>query len=176
MKLQVILLLFLFGSGIYPHATAQEKKSAGNVQWVSFEDAVENNSKAPKKIFIDMYTHWCGWCKRMDATTFSDPTVADYLNKHYYSVKFNAETKDSVLYKGKYYQFKTEYKSNELAAILLNGKMSYPTTVYLDAESNLLGPVPGYLTPDQLLPILRYFAEDIYKSKKWEEYVQAGYK
>lgn len=165
-------LVLLLGVLFSLESNAQEKKVESGIQWVSFEDAVANNAKAPRKIFIDMYTHWCGWCKRMDATTFEDPKIAEYLNKHYYSVKFNAETKDSILYKDKYYQYKTEYKSNELAAILLNGQMSYPTSVYLDGQSNPIGPVPGYLTADQLLPILRYFAEDIYKNTSWEEYVQ----
>ena len=31
---------------------------------------------------IDLYTYWCGWCKRMDKTTFEDQAVAKYLNEY----------------------------------------------------------------------------------------------
>lgn len=93
-----------------------------------------------------------------------------YLTDHFYAVKMNAETRDTIEFQGKKYSFKPEYKSNELAAILLNGQMSYPTTVYLDEQLNLITPVPGYMTGEQLLPILKFFGEDIYKSKTWEQY------
>ncbi len=172
MKMKFSLYLLCSGILFSSLAQAQEIKTNKGIQWVSFEDAVASNSKSPKKIFVDMYTHWCGWCKRMDATTFEDPAVASYMNKHFYPVKFNAETKDSIYFKDKYFQYKPEYKSNELAAILMNGKMSYPTSVYLDGESNLIGPVPGYLTAEQFLPVLRYFAEDIYKTTQWDDYMK----
>ncbi len=156
--------------------SAQEQTNEKGIQWLNFEQAVASNDVAPKKIFIDMYTHWCGWCKRMDATTFENPEVVSYINKYFYAVKFDAETKDSVLFKDKYFQFKPEYKSNELAALLMNGKMSYPTSVYLDGESNLIGPVPGYLTAEQFLPVLKYFAEDFYKTTSWEDYMNSQIK
>lgn len=155
---------------------AQEKKSDAAIAWLSFEDAVEQNNKAPKKIFIDMYTEWCGWCKRMDKTTFQDPAVSAYMNKHFYAVKFDAERKDSILFKDQYFKFKPEYKSNELAAIMMNGQMSYPTSVYIDSLSNLIGPVPGYLTAEQFMPVLKYFAEDIYLTTKWDDYVKQAIK
>ncbi len=175
MKINKFILLLIASIFLSPVLKGQEKAGTG-IHWISFEEAVASNDKAPKKIFVDMYTHWCGWCKRMDATTFEDPAVAAYMNKYFYAVKFNAETKDSVLYKNKYYQYKPEYKSNELAAMLLNGQMSYPTSVYFDGESNPIGPVPGYLTASQFLPVLRYFAEDIYKTTKWDEYIQQAIK
>ena len=62
---------------------AQEK-----IQWMDFEEAVSACTKQPKKIFVDVYTNWCGWCKKMDQTTFADPEVAKYMNENYYAVKF----------------------------------------------------------------------------------------
>ena len=140
------------------------------IHWISFEDALTRSSKEPKKIFMDIYTEWCGWCKKMDKSTFTDPAVIDYLNKHFYSVKLDAETKDTITYKAKDYTFVSAYKSNEIAAYLLNGQMGYPTAVYLDEKSDPITAVPGYFTSEQLIPILKYFGENIYKTKKWEEY------
>jgi thioredoxin-related protein len=175
MKLILIALITLQALS-FKSFSQELKKSSGLVNWLDFEDAVARNSQSPKKIFLDMYTNWCGWCKRMDATTFSDSTVANYMNRHFYSVKFNAERKDSIFFKDRYFPFKPEYKTNELAAILMNGKMSYPTTVFLDSNSNLIGPVPGYLSPGQLLPVLRYFAEDIYLKTSWDDYMNEHFR
>ena len=33
----------------------------------------------PRKYFIDVYTDWCGWCKKMDKDTFQNPEVAAYM-------------------------------------------------------------------------------------------------
>jgi len=140
------------------------------IQSLTFQEAVRKNEKEPKKIFIDVYTAWCGWCKRMDATTFTDPKVVAYINKNYHAVKFDAETKDTLHFKDHDFFYHPEYRSNELAYSLMSGKMSYPTSLYLDEEFTLLSPVPGYLTSEQIQPILSYFGDNLYKTKKWEEY------
>ena len=75
------------------------------VKWYSLEEAVALQKKKPKKIFIDMYTDWCGWCKRMDATTFTDSAVSAYLNENFYCVKFDAEQKNPVTFQGKTFNF-----------------------------------------------------------------------
>ncbi|REJ82454.1 MAG: DUF255 domain-containing protein [Bacteroidetes bacterium] len=155
---------------------AQDKDTVRGVKWLKMEDALRMNQVSPKKIFIDVYTSWCGWCKRMDATTFSDKEVSDYLNEKFYSVKLDAETRDTINYQDKVFLYKPEYKANEFAVYILNGKMSYPTTVYLDENSKPIGPVPGYLTKEQMLPVLKYFAEDIYKTKAWEDYLKEQFR
>ena len=57
--------------------------------WISFEQAVELQKKEPRKILIDIYTDWCGWCKKMDKYTYTDQSVINNLNTKYYLVKFN---------------------------------------------------------------------------------------
>ncbi|MFM2136246.1 MAG: hypothetical protein RL021_1646 [Bacteroidota bacterium] len=171
MKYRFIPLPFLLALGLWAcNAGAQHAGSGEPIHWMTLKEAMAKQKENPRKIFIDLYTGWCGWCKRMDATTFRDSAVAAYMNRQFYAVKMDAETKDSIEFKGTYYQFKPEYKSNELAAILLNGQMSYPTSVYLDDQLNIITQVPGYMTGEQLLPVLRFFGEDIYKTKTWQEY------
>jgi len=163
--LSSVILLF-----ISYNALSQEEIS--NVKWYTFDEAVKLNEKNPKKIFIDVYTDWCGWCKTMDKNTFSNPTIAAYLNKFYYPVKFNAESKSDISFKGTVYKNRgSESRSpHDLAAALLNGKLSYPSVVYMDGQSNLLTAVPGYLTPTDIEPILVFFGEDHYKTTKWEDF------
>lgn len=165
MKKYIIACLFIV-------AINYNSYSQSEVKWYNIEEAIKLNEKNPKKIFIDVYTDWCGWCKKMDAGTFSDPQIAEYLNKYYYPVKLNAEQKQDITYKGTVYKNKgTEARSpHDFAAALLNGQLSYPTSVYMDGESKPLTSVPGYETPADIEPILVFFGEDYYKTTKWEDF------
>ncbi len=160
-----IIIIFLFiNSAIW----AQQIE----LKWYSLTEAVELSKKNPKKIFVDMYTDWCGWCKKMDAETFQNPSIAKYLSENFYLVKFNAETHDTILFKDKKYvnSGNQNRSPHELAVEFLGGKMSYPTIVYLDESFNLLSAVPGYMTPSDIEPILIFFSRDIFKSASFNEF------
>lgn len=144
-----------------------------SIKWLSFEQAVELNKKNPKKFIIDIYTDWCGWCKKMEATTYTNPVIIDYINTYYYAVKLNAERKDTVIFQG--HTFVNENKNgshstHQLAESLLNGKMSYPTTVFMNEKYQLLTPVAGYLTQEDLEPILSFFALDKYLNTTYDQF------
>lgn len=146
---------------------------AQEIEWMTFAEAVEANANGDTRpIFIDVYTDWCGWCKKMDASTFGDRTVAKYMNENFLNVKLDAEQRESIEFGGTEYKYVAQGRRgyHELAANLLQGKMSYPTVVFLDGEFNMLSPVPGYQAAGQFLTIARYFGDGIYQSTSWEEY------
>ena len=159
------LFLMLF---MGPWIQAQE------IQWLSWEEAVQRSvsDENPKKLFVDVYTDWCGWCKKMDKDTFQNPEVAKYMQENFYMVKLNAEGKEPIEYNGKSFKFiasgRTGY--HELAVALLQGKLTYPTVVFLDEQRNMLSPVPGYQKVGPFLHIARYFGDNIYKVKDWKSY------
>jgi thioredoxin-related protein len=132
-----LIIVFIIGS-----CNAQESNQ--KIHWMSFEEAVKKNETVKKKLFIDVYTHWCGWCKRMDASTFLIDSIADYMNEKFYAVKLDAETKDTIHFKEQTFVFRPEYKSNEFAVSLLNGQMSYPSFILLDENISMLAPLKGY--------------------------------
>jgi len=160
-------VLMLFTSSLF----SQE------VNWVSFSEAVEMaaTDENPKKVFIDVYTDWCGWCKKMDKDTFQNPEVAKYMEDNFYMVKMDGEGKDPIDFKGKTYNFIASGRKgyHELAAALMQGRLSYPTTIFLDEEMNMLSPVPGYQKPKPFLNIAKYFGDNIYKDKDWKTYAGA---
>ncbi len=155
-------------------AQQKEQSKLEKINWISFQKAVElNKSGTPRKIFIDMYTDWCGWCKKLDATTYMDKNVIEYLNKNYYAVRMDAEMKDTIIYDGKAFVNPEPSKSrstHELAYALLSGKLSYPTLVYLDEKMNMLSQVPGYMSAENLMPVLTYFGENNQGKISWEDY------
>ena len=155
------------GNQSFPAATADTA-----IQWITWDEAIKANEKKPKKIFIDLYTDWCGWCKRMDATTFSDPQVADYINKNFYAVKFDAEQKEPITYRGHTMTFVAGGRRgyHELAYSLLDGKLGYPSMVYLDEQQNRITISPGYKQADAMMKELQYVAGEHYKTTPYESF------
>jgi thioredoxin-related protein len=152
--------------------TANKNTSESAVKWYTIEEAQALNAKAPRKLFIDLYTDWCGWCKVLDQNTFSDPTVAKYLNTHFYPVKFNGEGKESAVFNGQTFEFNPQYKSHELAIAIMRGEMSYPTLALLSEKLQLFPLLKGYQSPEDLLPVLVFLAQDYYEKMNWEEFRQ----
>ncbi len=140
-----MVLITLFPLLSYFATQAQE------IKWMSWEQAMEANQKAPKKIFVDVYTDWCGWCKVMDRNTFSDSGVTAYINKNFYPVKLNAEQKKDIIWNNTTFRYRPEYKSHDLAISLLDGQMSYPSYVILDEKIARLKIIKGYM---EKLPFL----------------------
>ncbi len=142
------------------------------IKWLTWEEAVELNEKTPKKIFVDVYTDWCGWCKRMDATTFNDPEVVKYMNENFYAVKLDAEMKDKVMFRNQEFKYVKAGRRgvHTLAYSLLEGKMSYPSFVTLNETYDRIAISPGFKQKDQLLKELKFAAEEQYKEQSWEEF------
>ena len=140
----------------------------------SINEIRQLSAQKPKKLVIDVYTDWCSWCKKMDKSTYQNEGIIQQINEDFYFVKLNAETRDSIFFDNKIFTFQNQYKANELALALLNGQMSYPSTVFLDENLGLLTVVPGYLTPKDLSPILKYFGKDFHLKMKWDEFTKTN--
>lgn len=154
-------------------AAAQTAK----IEWNTWEEAAAKMEKAPRKLMVDVYTDWCGWCKKMDATTMVDQAVTQLVNKHFYAVKLDGESKHDIVFKGRTYRFVATGQRgyHELPAELMGGKMSYPTLVFLDEQYGIIQALPGYFDAPKLESILAYFGENAYKQTGWEPFA-AGYK
>ena len=151
--------------------------AAENVKWYTWEEAIAANEKNPKKLVVDVYTDWCGWCKRMDAGTFSEATVAAYLNKNFYPIKLDAEQKGDIKYKDHVFTFDSSAGrrgAHNLAITLLDGRMGYPSLVYLDEEQARITVAPGYQTAEDFIKQLKFIAEEHYKTKTFQDYLSSA--
>ena len=140
------------------------ENKAGGIKWMTISEALKAQKNKPKKIFIDVYTDWCGWCKVMDKKTFTDAKVISYMNKTYYAVKLDAEndTKITEKYKGR------ELTHREFAHLLQVN--SYPTTVFLDETGGVLVVNPGYVEAKDMDVILHFIGTDSFKTYTYAQY------
>lgn len=153
--------------------------NAQEIQWMSMNEALAAQKENPKKIFMDVYTDWCGPCKLLDKNTFQNEDVAKFVNKHFYAVKFNAEGTEEIEYQDfvytnpNYDPARKGRNSQHLLAHALKVR-GYPTMVFFDENSEVISPIVGYKTPEQLEVYLKMVASDDYKkvttAADWKEY------
>jgi len=147
------------------------------IEWLTWEEAIAKQQEAPRKIFIDLYTDWCGWCKKMDASTFKDPSIAAAMNQYYYAVKFDAERKDTIVFDGHtFYNLNPQSKRgvHTLAASLLDNQLSYPSFVVLDENFNRVHLIKGYQQVPNLAGLLLFFGTNQHLGyQKYVQYQQA---
>ena len=181
-----VLLALLLLSPVMAFAGGNDKKKAAaaavnaesGIQWLSLDDVQVAMKKEPRMVWFDVYTDWCGWCKHMDKTTFVNPNVIKYINEHFYAVKFDAEQKTDIRFQGKMFAAPNPPQSrtaHPFATQLLQGQMSYPTSVVMDLNFQNPQVIPGYQDVKNIEMILKYFGEGIYKKTPWAVY-QAEFK
>lgn len=147
MKYILSFAFFLLFLGTYQHSSAQTQKGA--VAGISFEKGtwaqlLGEAKKNKKPFFVDVYTTWCGPCKKMAKETFKDAEVGKYINTHFLAYKLDAEQGEGV---GLSEKFKVE---------------AYPTLLFFNADGKLLGKEEGFKDVENFL----YLAEKYKKKAK----------
>ena len=143
------------------------------INWLSWEEALKKQEEEPRKIIVDIFTDWCIWCKRMEAT-FNDKNIAQYINENYYAIKFNAEQKEDISFKGKTYSFVNSGKKgyHELAAEITQGRLGYPSIVFMDESFEVIQAINGYKESSEFEMIITYFGDDFHMKMPWERYIR----
>lgn len=136
---------------------------AAGVVWRSWNDGLAAASRSKLPVIVDVYTDWCGWCKRMDRETYARPDVSTYLNSHFVMVRLNAESPERANYQGRVFNGKTLAGAFEVTG--------YPTTIFLRANGEHMVNVPGYLPYDKFMKLVHYIGDGYMdRGVTWEKY------
>ncbi len=136
------------------------------IVWLNYEEGLKKGKSENKNIFVDFYTDWCGWCKKLDKDVYSDSAVKVVLAHHFITVKTNAESsRRFTLDDGK------EYTDASLAREVF-GVQGYPALWFLTATGEKLTYIPGYVPKEKFVNILTFISSKAYQTKKFEEYEQ----
>ena len=144
---------------------AKAAKDAVALSWVKYDKGLELAAKENKPIMVDFYTNWCKFCKKMDNETFTDGTVARYLDENFVLVKVNAESNETVI--------TSNGNLSERQLSQSFGVRGYPAYWFLKSNGEKINNVPGYVPPDKFITILRYFGEGHYETTTWKDYLDS---
>lgn len=124
------------------------------LKWYSFDKGLAKAQVENKILLVDFYTDWCGWCKKMDKSTYGDDNVRKILNENFIAAKLNPEKEGSVTFNGQ-----TVSQSEFAKAVKVTG---YPTTGFFRNDSVFIGKVSGYFEAEKFIEILH----SVLKAKK----------
>lgn len=155
-----------------PGLAAAQQPEAKAVAWATDLDAALATAKATQKlILVDVYTDWCAYCVLMDQRVYQKQPFVDYINQKFVAVRLNAETTDTLSYQGKRFPYHSNQRVNELAYLLLDGRLEYPATVFLTPQGEIIQAVHGYIEPQTMDRVLHYFGDGNYRTNRWDIYM-----
>ncbi len=171
-KILMTLLLTLFvGTGCHAQQNAQP-----TVSWTPITKAAASNPNQTKMYFIDFYTSWCGWCKKMDNSTFMDPVVAAILNQYYVPIKFNAEGNETVTWAGNTYTAPASSgkrgSAHPFTRAVLGAKLGYPSFAIFNEKQGLVTILQGYQHAYDFSVVLWYLCSGDSNKYTFDKYQQ----
>jgi thioredoxin-related protein len=130
-------------------------RAEGGVRWLTPDAAKAMAKKTGKIIMLSFYATWCGYCKKMERETYSDPAVVKALNDHFLPALVDGD------------------EQPDLARIF--AVRGFPTMVFTDPNGRSILTTPGYRPPEQFLALLKYVYSGMYKKMSFDSFFSEGF-
>jgi thioredoxin-related protein len=137
---------------VSPETKLSSSEPKALIKWHSYNDGMALGKDKNKKVFLNFYADWCGYCKQMDSKTFTDKSVISYMNENFIPVRVNADKEMKIA---------AQYEVRGL-----------PVSWFIAESGESIGSQPGYIPPDMLLPILKYIHTDSYKKMSFDKFAK----
>jgi thioredoxin-related protein len=154
MHFKSALTVSVLAIGLFIGVIISETFAAGSIKWHSYQEGVALGKQKNKKVFVNFFADWCTYCRQMDSETFADSAVGAFMNKNFIAVKVDADRET---------QLASEYHVQGL-----------PVSTFIAEDGALIGSQPGFIAPDQMVPLLRYIHSDSYKTMSFENFLEGS--
>jgi thioredoxin-related protein len=129
--------------------SGKKTEKAYEITWMRYDEGLAKAAKEDKHVFIDFTTSWCGWCKKMDAETFSDPYVIQLVNDHFVPIQVDGDSKRELDIDG----YKISEKNLTAREYGVNG---YPSFWFLKPDGTKIGMIRGYRPKPDIVEVLEF--------------------
>ena len=168
--LSVILLAWTLQATETEKQKPETQEENAKVNWYTYQDGWEKATAENKHMFVDFTATWCGWCKKLDKYTFSDPEVIDVLTSDFVPVQVWQKSRDTVNIDG--------YRITERNLMRKEFKIrGFPALWFVSPQGVRVGPAGGYVDKDRFLNILdivRYYQYDSTRTETGEKINKEG--
>lgn len=155
-KLLTAMIVILIGV-LFVNVQAGETTGAtskdNEINYFKYEDGLKKAESDSLHVVILFETDWCGWCKKMDKTTLSDPKIIELMSDNFVAIKVNGD------------------KRRDLTKSF--GVRGYPATWFLKHDGTRLAPIQGYWKAADFYWLLKYIAESAYEKEEFKAWVDA---
>ena len=170
-RVATVIVLALIAVGVIAYFASRDNQngaleSSQTVKWYGFNDGMELSRQQNKKVLIDVYTDWCGWCKKMEKEVYTDSRVSSALASDFVAIRLNAESKNTLTFNGE--------QIDEATFARAMGVNAYPTTIFLEPGAKPITKVEGYLEPQEFGTMLAFIGKDYYKTTTYEAFKSSG--
>ena len=144
-------MLCLFSGAV--HVFGTQTGDAG-IQWFTYDEGMQRGKAQNKKVFLVFHADWCRYCLKMEKETFAKPTVIAYVNRNFIPISVNSDKQPDIAEK---------YKVRGL-----------PMSWFLSETGEPIANRPGYIAPDDMLKILKFFGTDSYRTMSYNAFLKKG--
>jgi thioredoxin-related protein len=173
-KIALALFVGILVLGLIIHAVGQtgSKPSAssapkGNLVWHKYDEALDLAKEEDKHVLVYFTTAWCGYCKLMKKTTFTDPDVFALMSNEFVLAKVDGDSRSKLKVADKDGNL-IELTERQLARSL--GVRGYPTFFFLKPDGTGIAPISGYWKAEQFEVALQYISSGSYETMQFKDF------
>jgi thioredoxin-related protein len=160
----ILILLTLILIGICGKPTAFAGGKASGINWIKYDVALEQAKKKKKHVIVDFATTWCGWCKKMAATTYQDTQVVNTINRDFIAAIVDGDSYNVLKLK--------DGDVTEKGITVQYQVSGYPTTWFLEPDGTKIAPAPGYIQTQAMMYILDFVRTNANEKMSFKEFVE----
>ncbi len=126
--------------------------SSDGIKWYSYKEGMALGKNQGKKIYLYFTSVRCGYCRKIENSTFKDPLVISYVNENFIPINVSFDKERDLI---------TEYRVNGV-----------PANWFISEKGERIGNRPGYMPANEFLVFLKYVKTDSYKTKTLSDFVK----
>ena len=157
-KISFALIITIAFSGFLNAETTE-------IDWKPLGKAVELAKKDGKPVYVYLFRNGCGWCKKFKNKTLAKSEIIEQLSENFYSCQLNSSSTKKQEFNGE------KLTEGQLAAMF--AVRGVPTSAFLDSDGKIIAKLPGFMSSDQFLNVLKYIGKGWYKDMTYQEFLES---